>query len=140
MVKNAIKVQNSPDFIELCQKSIPKAVDTVIDVMKNGKNDRARLEAAKFMIERVHGKADQNHKHEFSAEKSFLDALKKINETPSITTEKGKDGKIKVIEHIPEENTNGTKAPEQLQDAGEDILSDHNARDWPDENGERSPF
>lgn len=45
------------ELIEACAKKVPEALDTIIDLMKNSKQDSVRLAAATSIIERKYGKA-----------------------------------------------------------------------------------
>lgn len=40
-----------------CEEKSPEALDTVIEIMRNGQSDKVRLSAAAFVIERRYGKA-----------------------------------------------------------------------------------
>lgn len=60
------------------------AVETVMDIMTNGDNDRARLEAAKYWLDRGWGKPDANVNHTIDASQQFIDALREIANRPKV--------------------------------------------------------
>ena len=65
-------------------KGPEQAVEMVLDIMTNAKNDRARLEAAKYWRDRGWGKPDGNVSHTVEAGQSFIDALRQINSKPKV--------------------------------------------------------
>ena len=40
-----------------CEARSPEALETILDIMRTGRNDKVRLDAAAFVIERRYGKA-----------------------------------------------------------------------------------
>ena len=43
----------------LCKAKTPDALDTIVEIMQRGENERNRLAAAQYIIDRAHGKAPQ---------------------------------------------------------------------------------
>ena len=71
------------DFARIAREHGAEAMTAILEVMKDPKsNDRARLEAAKFLIERGFGKGETTHFHQVDAGGSYLEALRQINSKP----------------------------------------------------------
>ena len=84
------------DFARIARQYGDQAISTILEVMTDpNSNDRARLEAAKFIIERGFGKADARHLHKVDAGNSFLDALRAINAAPQIEFVEGEVREVK---------------------------------------------
>lgn len=47
------------DLIAACKAKTPQALNTMLEIMEHGENERNRLAAAQAIIERGHGKAVQ---------------------------------------------------------------------------------
>jgi hypothetical protein len=47
------------DLIEACKQRTSKALEVIGDIMENGENERNRLSAAQYLIDRAYGKAVQ---------------------------------------------------------------------------------
>jgi hypothetical protein len=47
------------ELIEACKKRTPKALEVIGEIMENGENERNRLSAAQYLIDRAYGKAVQ---------------------------------------------------------------------------------
>ncbi len=43
----------------MCKTKTPDALDTIIEIMRSGENERNRLAAAQYIIDRAYGKAPQ---------------------------------------------------------------------------------
>lgn len=43
----------------MCKAKTPDALDTIVEIMQRGENERNRLAAAQYIIDRAHGKAPQ---------------------------------------------------------------------------------
>lgn len=55
----AKKTQEELDLIEACKKRVPAALEVIGHIMENGENERNRLSAAEYLIDRAYGKAVQ---------------------------------------------------------------------------------
>jgi hypothetical protein len=53
------RTQEELDLIEACKKRAPEALDVIGEIMVNGENERNRLSAAEYIIDRAYGKAVQ---------------------------------------------------------------------------------
>jgi hypothetical protein len=71
------------DFARIAREHGAEAMTTIHEVMEDpNANDRARLEAAKFLIERGFGKGETKHFHQVDAGGSYIEALRQINSKP----------------------------------------------------------
>jgi len=72
------------DLIAACKEKTPLALDTIVSIMQKGENERNKLAAAQYVIDRAYGKAVQ-----------ALDAKVKgeLGLTVMITRFSGEDGK-----------------------------------------------
>lgn len=55
----AKRTQEEIDLVEACKKRTPKALEVIGEIMENGENERNRLSAAQYLIDRAYGKAVQ---------------------------------------------------------------------------------
>jgi hypothetical protein len=55
----AKRTQEELDLIEACKKRTPKALEVIGQIMESGENERNRLSAAEYIIDRAYGKAVQ---------------------------------------------------------------------------------
>jgi hypothetical protein len=55
----AKRTQEELDLIEACKKRTPQALDVISQIMESGENERNRLSAAEYIIDRAYGKAVQ---------------------------------------------------------------------------------
>lgn len=55
----AKRTQEEVDLIEACKKRTPAALEVICSIMENGENERNRLSAAQYVIDRAYGKAVQ---------------------------------------------------------------------------------
>lgn len=55
----AKRTQEELDLIEACKKRVPDALNVIGSIMENGENERNRLCAAQYIIDRAYGKAVQ---------------------------------------------------------------------------------
>lgn len=53
------KTEEQVQLEEMCRARTPEALSTILAIMSNGENERNRLSAAEFVIERGWGKAVQ---------------------------------------------------------------------------------
>jgi len=51
------RTQEEVDLMEACKEKTPEALAVIVDIMQNGSNDRVKLQAAVFILERAWGKA-----------------------------------------------------------------------------------
>jgi hypothetical protein len=55
----AKRTQEELDLIEACKKRVPDALNVIGQIMEHGENERNRLSAAEYIIDRAYGKAVQ---------------------------------------------------------------------------------
>ena len=58
-----------------------EAIDTLVELMRDGKDERVRGTAAQALLDRGWGKAKVKVKVVTSAESSYLDVLRAVNES-----------------------------------------------------------
>ena len=63
--------------VELARSYTTEAIDTLVDLMRHGKDDRVRGTAAQALLERGWGKSRAIHK---SDSQSFIEALQEVAE------------------------------------------------------------
>jgi len=55
------KTQEEVDLIAACKEKTADALNVIQDLMENSKNDRVRLAAAEYVLDRAWGKPTQRH-------------------------------------------------------------------------------
>ena len=53
------RTQEELDLIDACKKRTPDALNVIGSIMEHGENERNRLSAAQYIIDRAYGKAVQ---------------------------------------------------------------------------------
>jgi hypothetical protein len=58
------RTEEEVQLVEACKQKTPEALEVILNIMQYGLNDKVRLDAAKFIIERGWGKAMARIEHE----------------------------------------------------------------------------
>ena len=64
----------------MCKDKTPEALETILDIMGNGKQERAKLAAAQYVIDRGWGKAKESVELSGTVNLSIADQIKQAHE------------------------------------------------------------